>query len=94
MQITIHFENTRTSNMDRDQVDILKTLLCQINQQVEKPGPPRSSTQREQALGNQRYKAVGRIGSLLEAFISFSERFERMLVTPGRRRRVPSTKVL
>lgn len=34
------------------------------------------------------------IGNLLDAFISFSERFERMLVTPGKRRRVPSTKAL
>ena len=34
------------------------------------------------------------IGNLLEAFISFSERFERMLVTPGKRRRVVSTKTL
>lgn len=36
MQIAMHFEDTLISNLDRDHVDILKTLLCQINQQVEK----------------------------------------------------------
>ncbi|MEE4014813.1 MarR family transcriptional regulator [Roseibium sp. FZY0029] len=36
MQIAMHFEDTLISNLDKDQVDILKTLLCQINQQVEK----------------------------------------------------------
>lgn len=36
MQIAMHFEDTLISNLDKDQVDILKRLLCQINQQVEK----------------------------------------------------------
>ncbi len=35
-----------------------------------------------------------RTGSFRDAFISFSERFERMPVTPGRRRNVLSTKAL
>lgn len=35
-----------------------------------------------------------RTGNLLDAFISFSDRFERMLLTPGRRRSVLSTKAL
>ncbi len=35
-----------------------------------------------------------RTGSLLEAFISLSDKFERILVTPGRRRSVLSTKAL
>ena len=41
-----------------------------------------------------RFHEGGNTGSLLEAFISFSDRFERMLVTPGSRRKVPSTKPL
>jgi DNA-binding MarR family transcriptional regulator len=36
MQIAMHFEDTLISNLDKDQVNLLKTLLCQINQQVEK----------------------------------------------------------
>jgi len=34
------------------------------------------------------------IGSRLEDFISRNDRFDRMLVTPGSRRSVVSTKVL